>query len=266
MQHLPSQNYRIDSTTPIAHNPYLFYKSSRVPQRFRLPAGYTVALWRASLRTPWPSGIADLRTRARFAFRVLLNCARLFTNREVGALCIYFAGRLVHYSGFTPRYWRFPFLADEDLQIGDTWTDLAHRCKGLAGYALHEIIEMKQARGRGFWYVVGAGNHASIRVVERAHFQLRGVGEWHKPWGIKLLGSSVPSDADDVSRLARDGASSNSDDFLAAPIHSLLERDLDALDPVRSLERPSVEIIELVDAIDPPMIDPPMKEVGTASR
>jgi len=115
----------------------------------------------------------------------------LFANREVGALCIHHGGRLIHYSGFTPRYWRFAFLTDRDLQIGDTWTDPEHRGKGLAGYALQEIIDIKQTQGRRFWHVVGDANRASIRVVEKAGFGLVGKGSWNKPSGIKLLGSYV---------------------------------------------------------------------------
>ncbi len=156
-----------------------------------LPVGYSVSMWWPSRRHPWPSGLDNLRSRARFAFRYLLDNVHRFANREVGAVCIYYADSLVHYSAFTPRYFRFPFLSDDDLQIGDTWTAPRHRGRGLAGYALHEILDMKQKNGRGMWYVVGDNNPASIRVVERAAFELVGTGHWHRPWGIKLLGSYV---------------------------------------------------------------------------
>lgn len=165
--------------------------------RMSLPFGYSVSMWWPSRRHPWPPGLDNLRSRARFAFRYVLDSLGSFANREVGAVCIFYADRLVHYSGFTPRYWRFPFLADDDLQIGDTWTAPDHRGRGLAGYALHEILDMKQGRGRGLWYVVGDNNPASIRVVERAAFELAGVGHWRLPWGIKLLGSYVMNAAPD---------------------------------------------------------------------
>jgi GNAT superfamily N-acetyltransferase len=152
--------------------------------------------------------------RARFAFRYLLDYAGLFSNREAGTLCIHYGNRLVHYSGFTPRYWRFPFLADQDLQIGDTWTDPAHRGKGLAGYALEEIMEIKQAPGRGFWYVVEDKNAPSIRVVERAGFELLGIGTWRKPWGIKLLGSYF---IDAGGRVSRPAAAEALVETVAAP-------------------------------------------------
>jgi RimJ/RimL family protein N-acetyltransferase len=162
-----------------------------------LPGGYSASVWWPSLGRPWPSGASDLRTRVRFAFRYILDCAGLFSNREVGALCIHYGDRLVHYSGFTPRYWRFPFLPDQDLQIGDTWTDPAHRGKGLAAYALEQILEIKQKLGRGFWYVVAKNNFPSIRVVEKAGFSLIAIGDWNKPFGIKLLGSYVMEVATD---------------------------------------------------------------------
>jgi RimJ/RimL family protein N-acetyltransferase len=159
-----------------------------------LPPGYSVTVWSPAATKAWPSGAAGGNVRARFAFRWLLDRAHLFASREVGAVCIYRAGRLVHYSGFTPRYWRFPFLSERDLQIGDTWTHPEHRGKRLASFALQQIVTMKREQGRTFWYVVGNDNRASIRVVERLQFGLAGAGRWRKPLGIKLLGSYVPDD------------------------------------------------------------------------
>jgi RimJ/RimL family protein N-acetyltransferase len=161
-----------------------------------MPSGYSCSVWSASAPKPWPSGTCSLRIRARFAFRWLLERARLFINREAGAICIYSGDRLVHYSAFTPRYWRFPFLAERDLQIGDTWTDPDHRGKGLASFAVRKIVKAKWEPGRGFWYVVGYDNLASIRVVEKLGFGLIGVGDWHKPLGIHLLGSYIRDDGE----------------------------------------------------------------------
>jgi RimJ/RimL family protein N-acetyltransferase len=97
----------------------------------------------------------------------------------------------VHYSAFTPRYWRFPFLRDGDLQIGDTWTEFSHRGRGIALFALLEIIRINRKPGRTFWYVVNELNAPSIRVVEKAAFSLVEKGTFVVPFGIKLLGSYV---------------------------------------------------------------------------
>ncbi len=175
---------------PAGH--YLFYRSSGDQAREEpLAPPYVASAWRPSFGRPWPAGASDSRDRLRFLFRYLVHYLRLFANRECGAICVYFDNRLVHYSGFTPRYWRFPFMGDDDIQIGNTWTDPVHRGKGLAFFALEKILVMKRKPGRYFWYCVEAINRPSIRVATRAGFELAAEGTWKKPFGIKLIGSYV---------------------------------------------------------------------------
>jgi RimJ/RimL family protein N-acetyltransferase len=102
-------------------------------------------------------------------------------------VCVYFAVRLGHYSAFSPRYWRFPFSADDDLQIGNTWTDPSHRGKGLAIFSLEKILVLKRKPARYFWYVVEAINRPSIRVVQRAGFELADEGSWQRPLVLSCL-------------------------------------------------------------------------------
>ena len=136
-----------------------------------------------------PPALPGARLKLRFLFRWLLRRLHLFAGDTCGALLIRDDARLVHYSAFTPRFWRFPFLADGDLQIGDTWTDPPYRGKGLALFALQTVVRVTREPERRHWYVVEAVNRASIRVVEKAGFTLSGEGTWIKPWGLKLLGS-----------------------------------------------------------------------------
>lgn len=97
---------------------------------------------------------------------------------ECGALLIYGSKGLVHYSGFTAAYWRFPFMDYDDLQIGNTWTDPAHRRKGFALFALRTLVARLSGPGRKLWYVVEAINVGSIKVVERAGLTATGQGTW----------------------------------------------------------------------------------------
>jgi RimJ/RimL family protein N-acetyltransferase len=115
----------------------------------------------------------------------------LFAGSGSGALLIYDGQRLVHYSGFTPEYWRFPFVSDGDFQIGDTWTDPAHRGRGLASFALQTIVATLAKPRRRLWYVVEDSNKPSIRVVEKAQFTLAAEGTWVRPWAFKLAGAYV---------------------------------------------------------------------------
>lgn len=156
-----------------------------------LSAPYSWTIWRPQ---PWPAlphGRLGFRLRLRFLFRWSVHRMHLFAGSGSGALLIYDGGRLVHYSAFTPRYWRFPFVADDDFQIGDTWTHRAYRGRGLAIFALRTILAMLAKPGRRLWYVVEAINAPSIRVAEKAQFRLTAEGTWITPRGIKLAGAYV---------------------------------------------------------------------------
>jgi len=152
---------------------------------------YWWTVWHPRSWPATPPGLPNSRFRLRFLFRWAVHRLHLFAGSGSGVLLIYDRRRLVHYSGFTPRYWRFPFVADNDFQIGDTWTDPAYRRRGLALFALQTVVTTLAKPGRRLWYVVESVNEPSIRVAEKARFALAAEGTWVKPWGIKLAGAYV---------------------------------------------------------------------------
>src|SRR5215475_5068850 len=183
--------------------PYCFYHLIGDYSDFNaeLPSCYSWHVWRPSLRAPWFRAKSNLRTKLRFAFRTAVHVLGLFATQECGAICVVQEGSLVHYSGFTPRYWRFRFIVGEDMQIGDTWTDPSQRGKGIAFFALQQILRIERSPGRSFWYVVGESNLPSIRVVKKAGFSLVAKGRWVRPLGIKLFGSYMMEEERGVEQL-----------------------------------------------------------------
>jgi RimJ/RimL family protein N-acetyltransferase len=166
---------------------YRFYQlgaNDSVRSRSLDPA-LTVELWRPSWREVAPSGVTG------HAFKVwwLFHHLRIFANPDYALLLVRHRGRLIHRSGVYPRYFRFPFMAASDLQIGDTWTDPEYRRRGLAHVAIYETTRRLAAPGRRFWYLVGEDNPASIGVIEQAGFQCVGDGDRVPRWGIGLLGA-----------------------------------------------------------------------------
>ncbi|HVA40545.1 MAG TPA: GNAT family protein [Candidatus Binataceae bacterium] len=156
-----------------------------------LPAPYSWTIWRPRIWPSLPPGLSGLRLKLKFLFRWAVHRLHLFAGSGCGALLVYDRERLVHYSGYTPGYWRFPFIVGDDFQIGDTWTDPAHRRRGLAIFALRTVVTKLARPGRRLWYVVEAINAPSIRVAEKAQFKLTAEGEWVTPWGFKLAGAYV---------------------------------------------------------------------------
>jgi RimJ/RimL family protein N-acetyltransferase len=157
---------------------YLFYRLDAMAQSPLVELEdhpFSAELWKPSLRAPWPRG-ASRDKKLHFLFRTLLQVTRMFPSCDSGALVLYDGARLVHYSAFTPRYWRFPFLSGRDLQVGDTWTEPSFRGKGLAKRALQRLVTRMRMPGRNFWYVVEDINRGSIKVAEDCGFRLAGVG------------------------------------------------------------------------------------------
>lgn len=146
---------------------------------------YSVELWRPNSTSIMPDGFSKLP----FAVWWLMHRFRVFSNREYSIFSIYHGATLVHRSCVFPRYFRFPFMATDDLQIGDTWTAEEHRGKGIATFAIKKLLELKQKPGRRFWYVTEEDNISSSRVVEKAGFVQVGKGQKCDRLGIGLIGS-----------------------------------------------------------------------------
>lgn len=170
---------------------YLFYrlevgntKQGRVTE---LQDEYKYVLWRPSFWNVVPSGVSMIP----FGVWWMMHQLRAFANQDYGLFLIYDGETLIHRSGAFPRYFRFSFMKQHDLQIGDTWTRPRYRGKGLATFAVRQIVELHQRPGRTFWYVVEANNAPSIRVVEKAGFVEAGEGTKEPRLGLDILGSYV---------------------------------------------------------------------------
>jgi RimJ/RimL family protein N-acetyltransferase len=80
-------------------------------------------------------------------------------------------------------------MADDDLQIGATFTRADSRGKGFAQLALNEAVRQLAKPGRAFWYLTDVANQASCRVAERAGFEIVGHGSRVPRLGVGALGA-----------------------------------------------------------------------------
>jgi ribosomal protein S18 acetylase RimI-like enzyme len=91
-------------------------------------------------------------------------------------------------------------MANEDLQVGDIWTDMERRGLGLATYGLERAVEVAGDRPRKLWYIVEENNVPSIRLVEKVGFACVARGIRTKRLGLSILGAfevegSIEADA-----------------------------------------------------------------------
>jgi RimJ/RimL family protein N-acetyltransferase len=159
----------------------LFYR--REAESSPLSGSIDVRAWRPAREGFPPSGPFRARNVAWWSADRL----RLFSNRDFAEITIRREHKLVHRLILTPRWYRFPFMASEDLQIGDVWTAPHARGQGLAKMAIAQALT-RAGQGRCVWYVVDAGNHPSVRLIERCGFALVGRGKRSRPFGLRIAG------------------------------------------------------------------------------
>lgn len=159
-------------------------EASTSPVR-QLSGGYEWELWRPSLTRVRPAGMPLFP----YVMWWVMHHTLIFANPGYAIFVVYKELELVHYSGIYPGYFRFPFMAKEDLQIGNTWTHPDHRGRGLAAFAICKILELEHAPSRTIWYLTEDENSASVRAVEKAGMVPRGYGVRTKRFGLSLLGT-----------------------------------------------------------------------------
>jgi ribosomal protein S18 acetylase RimI-like enzyme len=115
--------------------------------------------------------------------------AHVFKNRECAALTVSVGGVVVHRTCLFPGYFRFPFMGSDDLQLGDIWTHPEYRNRGMARFAVAQVLSRVSRPGRKLWYLVQDTNTASIRTAERAGFAVVGRGHRVERFGVRVIGS-----------------------------------------------------------------------------
>jgi len=165
-------------------SPYLLHSLDGPPAiTDDLPDGYAFRVWTPTMRHPVPPtmGLSS-------AALTLFHYCGLFASDRYRVIYILQGDRIVHRSCILPRYFRWPFMDEDDLQISSTWTVPEFRGKGLASCALAHIVRTMAAAGRRFWYVTTEINIPSIRVCRRVGFELLSYGIRGATLGFRCLG------------------------------------------------------------------------------
>ncbi|MDF1503034.1 GNAT family N-acetyltransferase [Roseisolibacter sp. H3M3-2] len=157
---------------------------SRPPAPVALPEGYRLDRWRPGPLELAPPGPPS---RKHLLFGVGAH-AGLFAGPGYGAILVRRGDAVVHRSSVYPRYFAFPFMGRDDLQVGATWTDPAHRGRGLARAALLDALARCHAEGRRLWYLVEEENLPSIRAAAAAGLTVVAHAERRSRLGVHALG------------------------------------------------------------------------------
>jgi len=172
-------------------DPVLFYCHACPADRPALPS---TGRWRADIWRPHGAQLAPpcgLGRAARFAW-VAFHHLRIFRNGDHAMVLIRHPdGPCVHRTLLFPPYFRFPFMAPDDLQCGDIWTQADQRGQGLAALGLSLAMRLAWAPGRRLWYLTEETNEPSCRLALKSGFVLAGRGRRTAPFGLRPAGQFV---------------------------------------------------------------------------
>ena len=166
----------------------LFYLcDGRARARASLAEDFEIQCWRPAFDGFPPRRWRSIPNLCWWAFGKL----RIFANRSFGAIRIERHGQVLHRLIVTPAWYRFPFMAPDDLQIGALWTSREARRQQLAASAIGEAHRRFGSERSRFWYLTDAENVASGALARACGYRLVAVGRRTRPLGISLLGRFV---------------------------------------------------------------------------
>ncbi len=164
--------YDFDSPAPVA-------PGLSPPAKFRC--------WRPKTDGPPPKGS---RRPANYFWWILEKISG-FASPGFAELRIEERGSVIHRLIVTPGWYRFPFMAKHDLQIGSVWTAPAARRRQLARSAMAEAHRRFAFRGARFWYLAEADNAISAALARSCGYRFVAVGRRTRLFGIALFGRFV---------------------------------------------------------------------------
>jgi RimJ/RimL family protein N-acetyltransferase len=173
-------------------NKYIVYywdsSDFMVPQISKpLPEKYRYLVWKPTFFQIFPPGLAKIE----FVKTWLLYFGGSLMSRGYKVFLINDGKKILHRTVVTGKSLKFPFMDENDYQVGQILTESDYRRKGFALYVLCEIIKALSANTRRFWYIVHINNIASQQLALKAGFRPFGTAIRKSMIGIYIINQSV---------------------------------------------------------------------------
>lgn len=116
----------------------------------------------------------------------LYYLTKIILGKPSYGICIILEkNRIIHYTVAAHKCFKFPFMSEEDIQIGPSWTDPEYRNRGIASNVIDEIRKHYGNEAKKYYWIVGEENYVSRHVVEKLGF--RNCGEIHKKRALGMF-------------------------------------------------------------------------------
>jgi ribosomal protein S18 acetylase RimI-like enzyme len=164
---------------------FLGFAHSRGRRQSALPdAMFEYEMWSPSLLHPFPPTLPMI-----YVAWSIFHCLHVFGNRYYSILFVRDGDTIVHRSCILPGYFRWPFMAKDDLQVTAVWTHPEYRRRGIAKFAIATILHRFDNGKRLIWYISRPDNIASLGLTRATGLQSVGTMQRSKRFGSRVLGS-----------------------------------------------------------------------------
>lgn len=148
----------------------------------QLEDNFQLCIWRPSISNQIPPLLGK-----KYLFWWIAHYFNIFRNNDYSAIVVNKENKTVGLIVLTPAYFRWKFMNKSDLQITNVLVSPEYRGKGIAYEMIMHAFRHFSTKNRTFWYVTTDDNAASIKLCEKAGFQLAGIGKKIIKLGMKGL-------------------------------------------------------------------------------
>jgi len=120
-----------------------------------------------------------------YIFWYIFNYFGIFTSRDYRVVYLKNSFEILHRTIIFPKFFRFPFMNKNDLQVGDILTKESLRGKGVASQVLSEILSSYKTKS--FWFLCDENNISSVLIAHKNNFKLVGYGHKVTPLGLNIF-------------------------------------------------------------------------------
>lgn len=159
---------------------YLIYKlnKSKVVATNKFDAD--LIIWKPSI-----CKVYHRRLPIKYAIWWIFHYFNIFGNKNLQIWLYYIKGELAHFFCIVPKFYRWPFMQKQDVQITYVVTEKIFQNKGLAFKGINNALSNLNISGN-IWYVTDSTNIASQKLAEKLGFELIGLGK-KKKFALGLL-------------------------------------------------------------------------------
>jgi len=129
----------------------------------------------ATIWKPAVTNFYHTRLPRKYIFWWFFHYLGIFRNNKLQIRLFFENKNLAHFFCIVPKFYRWPFMSKNDVQITYVITEKGFQGKGLAFKCISSVLANFEING-DIWYVTDSVNIASQRLAEKLGFVFQGNG------------------------------------------------------------------------------------------